>query len=236
MSAALLAGALALLAMMSKGKGSSSSSSTPAKKKPADVLPSSTPAATKPKLPMGPTIDVNLDHSKIVDQAEYARINAERNAAAAAKAPITAQTASNDLIAQAAAAAAQTLNVAPTGAKPPPAPMPAVAVPAAPKVSPTPSPAAAAPKGPKPTPAGYDPAKARAGAKALAAHLATKGTAGYSRELVKTWQRQAGMEKVDGIYGGATRGALQYFGVKDPPRAFFKPVDTIPYVPPEQRP
>lgn len=231
MSAALLAGALALLAMMSgKGKGSSA----PAKKKPADVLPSSAPA-TKPKLPMGPTVDVNLDHMKILDAAEYDRVNAERRAKAAQAAPVTAQTAPIDQIAQAAAAAAQTLNIAPSGAKPPPAPMPAPVV-RAPQVSPTPSPVAASPKGPKPTPAGYDPAKARAGAKALAAHLATKGTAGYSRELVKTWQRQAGMEKVDGIYGGATRGALLYFGVKDPPRAFFKPVETIPYVPPEQRP
>jgi hypothetical protein len=89
------------------------------------------------------------------------------------------------------------------------------------------------PQGPQ-IPAGYDPAKARAGAAAIASHLAKKGPAGYSHEQLKIWQRQAALTP-DGVYGGSTRGALIAFGVTNPPRPFFKPVATIPYVPPEQR-
>jgi hypothetical protein len=83
-------------------------------------------------------------------------------------------------------------------------------------------------------PAGYDPAKAKAGASAIASHLAKKGPSGYSHPQLAIWQKQAALAP-DGIYGGSTRGALIAFGVKDPPRPFFKPVATIPYVPPEQR-
>jgi len=85
-----------------------------------------------------------------------------------------------------------------------------------------------------PTPPGYDPAKAKSRARALAAHLAKKGPAGYSRSEVKSWQQQAGLTP-DGLYGGSSRGALIHFGVADPPRAFFAPIATLPYVPPEQR-
>jgi murein L,D-transpeptidase YcbB/YkuD len=73
---------------------------------------------------------------------------------------------------------------------------------------------------------------ARRGAKAVASHLARTGRSGYDRRLLRQWQTQAGLTG-DGIYGGATRGALIFYGVKDPPRAFFKPVDTIPFSPPE---
>jgi hypothetical protein len=89
------------------------------------------------------------------------------------------------------------------------------------------------PQGPQ-IPAGYDPAKARTGASAIASYLAKKGPAGYSREQLRTWQRHAALTP-DGVYGGSTRGALIAFGVKNPPRPFFQPVATIPYVPPEQR-
>jgi murein L,D-transpeptidase YcbB/YkuD len=89
------------------------------------------------------------------------------------------------------------------------------------------------PTGPQ-IPAGYAPAKAKAGAAALSRHLATKGRAAYSRDQLKTWQRHAGLTP-DGMYGGSSRGALIHFGVKDPPRPFFSPVATIPYVPPEMR-
>jgi peptidoglycan hydrolase-like protein with peptidoglycan-binding domain len=89
------------------------------------------------------------------------------------------------------------------------------------------------PRGPQ-IPAGYDPAKAKAGAAAIASYLAKKGPAGYSREQLKTWQRHAALTP-DGVYGGSTRGALIAYGVKNPPRPFFQPVATIPYVPPEQR-
>lgn len=68
----------------------------------------------------------------------------------------------------------------------------------------------------------------------MAAHLATKGPASYSRSQLAIWQRHAG-EKADGLYGGTTRGALIYYGVKDPPRPFFKPTNTVTYKPPEKR-
>lgn len=83
-------------------------------------------------------------------------------------------------------------------------------------------------------PAGYDPAKARAGAPAIASMLAKKGPANYVRAEMKGWQKLAGLTP-DGLYGGSSRGALIHYGVKDPPRPFFKPVATIPYTPPEQR-
>lgn len=83
-------------------------------------------------------------------------------------------------------------------------------------------------------PAGYDPAKARARARAIAAHLAKKGPASYSRVELRTWQTHAGL-RADGLYGGSSRGALVYYGVSDPPRPFSAPVATLPYVPPEQR-
>jgi len=89
------------------------------------------------------------------------------------------------------------------------------------------------PQGPQ-IPAGYDPAKAKAGASAIASHLAKKGPAGYSHPQLAVWQKQAALAP-DGIYGGSTRGALIAYGVTNPPRPFFKPVATIPYVPPEQR-
>lgn len=79
-------------------------------------------------------------------------------------------------------------------------------------------------------PDGYDPTTARKGARSVANNL-TRGIANYSRPLLKQWQRQAGL-KPDGVYGGATRGALIHYGVKDPPRPFFPPTNTIPYVPP----
>jgi hypothetical protein len=83
-------------------------------------------------------------------------------------------------------------------------------------------------------PAGYDPAKAKAGAPAIASMLAKKGPANYARDQMKGWQKLAALTP-DGLYGGSTRGALIHFGVKDPPRPFFKPVATVPYTPPEQR-
>lgn len=94
--------------------------------------------------------------------------------------------------------------------------------------------ASAPPTGPNPLPAGYNPAKARASAKQVAAHLAAKGRSGYSRDLLKAWQQAAALAP-DGIYGGAARGALIHYGVKDPPRPFFKPTNTVPYQPPEAR-
>ncbi len=80
-------------------------------------------------------------------------------------------------------------------------------------------------------PDGYDPAKARKTAPALADHLKRK-VYDYDRRLVRAWQTAAALEP-DGIYGGATRGALIHYGVASPPKALFKPTQTIPYTPPE---
>lgn len=84
------------------------------------------------------------------------------------------------------------------------------------------------------TPAGYDPVKARSRARALAAHLAKKGPANYSHDELRSWQVQAALTP-DGKYGGSARGALIHYGVNDPPRPFFAPVATLPYIPPEKR-
>jgi len=83
-------------------------------------------------------------------------------------------------------------------------------------------------------PEGYDPEAARREVRALVAHLRRAGRSGYDRRWLERWQRYAGIEP-DRIYGGATRGALLYYGGIDPPVPFFPPLNTIPYVPPEAR-
>lgn len=77
---------------------------------------------------------------------------------------------------------------------------------------------------------GYKPDAARRGAPSVSAHLKRAGKAGYDRRLLKTWQTQAGL-KPDGLYGPGTRGALVFFGQKDPPAAFAGS-GTTPYKPP----
>lgn len=128
-------------------------------------------------------------------------------------------------------AAANAAAAAAASAESPPMSTPATS-PAASSLISTSSPTAPPPSPSTPSiPEGYDPVAARKAARATANHLATRGRAGYSRPLLKQWQRQAGLAS-DGTYGGATRGALIYFGVKDPPPAFFKPTNTIPYAAP----
>ncbi len=63
---------------------------------------------------------------------------------------------------------------------------------------------------------------ARREAPKLATHLRTKGLAGYSRQSLRAFQAHAGIT-VDGIYGPLSASALKYFGVSNPPAAFFKP-------------
>lgn len=128
-------------------------------------------------------------------------------------------------------AAANAAAAAAASAQSPPMSAPATSPPGGSLVS-TSSPTAPQPATSTPSiPDGYDPVAARKAARSTANHLSTRGRAGYSRPLLKQWQRQAGLTP-DGIYGGATRGALLYYGVSDPPQAFFKPVATIPYAPP----
>jgi hypothetical protein len=86
------------------------------------------------------------------------------------------------------------------------------------------------PPAPAPTPqypAGYDPAKARKLAKQVASNV-DRTEYSYSRQLVKDFQKFAGID-IDGHYGGETRGALIHYGVPRPPRALFKPTETVPY-------
>lgn len=75
---------------------------------------------------------------------------------------------------------------------------------------------------------GVDLATARRMAPSLAQHLTRAGRANYDRRLVRTFQTRAGLI-ADGIYGGATRGALLYFQANNAPQPFFKPANTIPY-------
>ena len=53
----------------------------------------------------------------------------------------------------------------------------------------------------------------------------------YSRQRLRDFQRAAGLT-ADGQYGGASRGALVFFGVRDAPRALFAPTRTVRYQPP----
>lgn len=76
---------------------------------------------------------------------------------------------------------------------------------------------------------GFNPDSARKAAASTANNLRRGGKAGYSRPLLKQWQTHAGLT-ADGLYGPATRGALVYFGVKDPPAAFTG-TGTVPYRP-----
>jgi hypothetical protein len=93
---------------------------------------------------------------------------------------------------------------------------------------PAPDDAAAQPfvEGPKP-PAGFDAALARKLAPQLAKNVTEKKYS-YSRKLARQFQTAAGIA-AEGAYGGETRGALESFGVRRPPRALFKPTETVPY-------
>ena len=103
---------------------------------------------------------------------------------------------------------------------------------------------------------GYDPDRARALAPQVSLHIyrtccvlvegkwqacAWSGGAGvpndvcygYDRNLVKAFQEAAGFEAdaITGAYGPATRGALIFYGVRNPPPALFGRGTTA-YVPP----
>lgn len=83
---------------------------------------------------------------------------------------------------------------------------------------------------PRSQPPGYKPDAARRGSAALSNHLKRAGKAGYDRRMLKTWQTQAGLP-ADGLYGPATRGALVFYGQKDPPAPFVGS-GTVPFTPP----
>jgi hypothetical protein len=77
---------------------------------------------------------------------------------------------------------------------------------------------------------GYSPTVARRSASSIANHLRRAGKAKYDRRLLRQWQTQAGLT-ADGLYGPATRGALVYYGIKDPP-APFAGSGIVPFRPP----
>lgn len=87
---------------------------------------------------------------------------------------------------------------------------------------------------PKPQPPGYNPQAARREAASLASHLKRSGKAKYDRRMLEAWQKKAGVIP-DRIYGGASRGALRFYGVADPPLPFYPPMQEVPFVPPEKR-
>jgi hypothetical protein len=79
-------------------------------------------------------------------------------------------------------------------------------------------------------PAGFNPVSAKSQAARVVANL-KKGRDNYSRPTLSAWQRLAGIA-ADGIYGGASAGALAWYlqGTPDvAPRPFFKPTTVTPY-------
>lgn len=100
-------------------------------------------------------------------------------------------------------------------------------------VAPTPQPFAPAPSpsGTSQSPPGYDPEGARRMVPSIVNNLRNKGRSGYDRKMLQAFQTKAGL-KADKFYGGATRGALLYYGGVNPPVPFTPPLDTIPYRPP----
>lgn len=84
-----------------------------------------------------------------------------------------------------------------------------------------------------PSPKGYDPDLARRAVHGIAEMLRTRGRDRYDRPALAAWQVAAGING-DGLYGGGSRAALEFFGVLDPPAPFFKPT-TGNYTPPDQR-
>jgi peptidoglycan hydrolase-like protein with peptidoglycan-binding domain len=75
------------------------------------------------------------------------------------------------------------------------------------------------PVGPQP-PDGFDREKAGRAAPDVAKHLAQKGISHYSRPVLRTWQKLAGIAQ-DGIYGRGSAAALRYYVGAKAPKPFF---------------
>lgn len=69
-------------------------------------------------------------------------------------------------------------------------------------------------------PPGFDRVKASNAAGDVAAHLRKRGRDGYSRDVLRAWQRVAGIP-ADGIYGRQSEAALRYYVGVSAPKAFF---------------
>ena len=112
---------------------------------------------------------------------------------------------------------------------PPPAPVtievPAPASEVAPETAPTPE---AVPVEPSTgLPVGFAAAAAQGLARAVASDIMSRRF-NYDRGALKAFQRAAGIA-IDGHYGGGSRGALQFYGIANAPRALFKPFPARPY-------
>lgn len=101
-----------------------------------------------------------------------------------------------------------------------------------------PSPTSPAPV-PMPSPSTFNEAQARELAPRVAYNLRNRGSRRYDHDLLRRFQRAAGLE-ADGLYGGSTRGALIYFGVRNPPSPFVRTAghgrETVTYQPPRTAP
>lgn len=91
-----------------------------------------------------------------------------------------------------------------------------------------PAPVAASTLAGKTPPKGFDPVTAKKLAPQVNTDLVNKGRDKYSHALLRSFQVAAGIA-ADGLYGGGARGALIFYGVKNPPAPFFKPTATAPY-------
>lgn len=82
----------------------------------------------------------------------------------------------------------------------------------------------------------FDEAEARRLASRVGTNLRQRGRR-YDHALMRQFQRAAGLT-ADGLYGGSTRGALLYFGVRNPPAAYVRSAshgrETVTYQPPNQ--
>lgn len=105
-----------------------------------------------------------------------------------------------------------------------------IQIPPAQPPSPSPVPAPATP-----APGTFNEAQARELAPRTAYNLRNRGSRRYDHDLLRRFQRAAGLE-ADGLYGGSTRGALIYFGVRNPPSPFVRTAghgrETVTYQPP----
>ena len=79
-------------------------------------------------------------------------------------------------------------------------------------------------------PHGYNPPEAKRLARIVTRNIAEKRYS-YDRGLLKRFQLAAGL-KPDGIYGGSSTGALQFYGATRAPKPLFKPKTVTPYTPP----
>jgi peptidoglycan hydrolase-like protein with peptidoglycan-binding domain len=186
----LLAGAAALLMLL----GSSAKSATTARTKPAPAKPSALPkpVVNTPKSAPLTAMKVKIGPAKIT------KVGPPKAAAASSLNAPLAKSASQ--------------GGGPALAAPLSADIPADVL----KVKPAPLRPAPPPRSQSP---GYKPDAAKRAAASVSAHLKRTGKAGYDRRLLRQWQTQAGLT-ADGLYGPATRGALIFYGQKDPPAAF----------------